>query len=197
MHPSLENFPMPIKTDRLVIRPVEEGDQKALNESVVESQHSLAAWVPWAKEAPSLEETRKLIKQNQSNWILKSDVFLLIFDKASGMHLGCTGFHRLDWKARVFETGYWLRDSALGKGIMTEAIAATTRYAFDELNLNRLEIRCDCLNVKSRAIPNRLGYEEEAILKKHTLANDGESIRDTAIYARFDSEGLPNINAKW
>jgi ribosomal-protein-serine acetyltransferase len=69
--------------------------------------------------------------------------------------------------------GYWLDEKYVGKGIMTKACIEFINYAFDVYKLNRVEIRCAEDNLKSRAIPERLGFTKEGIIRDGELLNDG------------------------
>lgn len=71
---------------------------------------------------------------------------------------------------------------------MTEAIDALTSFAFDQLNCNRVEIRCEEKNFKSRAIPEKLDYELEGILKSEDVSADGKHLRNTCIYAKVNEK---------
>ena len=70
---------------------------------------------------------------------------------------------------------------------MTEATEAITNFAFTELNAKRVEIRCDTRNTKSRAIPERLGFTLEGILKNDSLSADSKELRDTCIFAKANN----------
>ncbi len=67
---------------------------------------------------------------------------------------------------------------------MTEAIQGITDFAFRELQAQRVEIRCDEKNIKSRAIPKRLGFNLEGILINDDLSLDTKELRNTCIYAK-------------
>jgi len=69
------------------------------------------------------------------------------------------------------EIGYWLSESFQGKGLMTDAARAVVAYLFDELDLNRVEIHCAAGNVKSAAIPRRLGFTLEGTSREGQLLN--------------------------
>lgn len=70
-----------------------------------------------------------------------------------------------------------------GNGYMTEAVQGITNFAFTELKARRVEIRCDTLNYKSKAIPERLGFQLEGTLRSDDFSVDKSQIRDTHIYA--------------
>ena len=70
----------------------------------------------------------------------------------------------IEWSIPKFEIGYWLRTTLIGKGYMTEAVVALTKMAKETLKANRIEIRCDERNVRSRRVAERAGYRLEGIL---------------------------------
>lgn len=68
--------------------------------------------------------------------------------------------------------GYWLGEKYQGKGIMTKACKALIQYCFEELNLERIEIRVATENIKSQAIPERLGFQKEGCLRNAEVLYD-------------------------
>src|SRR5262245_50811808 len=105
-----------------------------------------------------------------------------VWDHTTTRFLGGTGLHRIHWDIPAFEIGYWLRVSEEGKGYMTETVRLLCRFAFETLQANRVEIRCDARNVRSAAIPKRLGFVHEATLRNQSRDTAGE-LRDTLIFA--------------
>ena len=112
-----------------------------------------------------------------------------------GLYLGGTGIPRLDWRARTFEVGYWLRGAATGKGYVGEAVRLLARFAFEELVANRLEIRCDALNERSKHVPERLGFPLEARLRNDALDPAGQP-RDTLVFALIP-EDYARLSPGW
>jgi ribosomal-protein-serine acetyltransferase len=201
MKPILMNFPMPITTNRLIMRPPEIGDGIKLNEAVLETYDKLKLMMPWAKQKPTIDDSEEFVRQAAANWILKNNdepyLPLFIFDRKKEIFLGATGYHHMDWNIPTLEIGYWLRTSYQKKGIMTEAINAITYYAFIELKVKRLEIRCDITNDDSRKIAERLGYLLESKLKGNRLNVTTGQISDTLIYVRHNATALPELSIGW
>jgi ribosomal-protein-serine acetyltransferase len=197
----IPNFRLPIFTPRLLIRPPELGDEIALNLAICESYETLRATMAWAKTCPSLADSAEHVRLSVENWIHKKEqepwLPLYIFDRNSHEFIGATGFHHQNWEVASLESGYWLRDSKNGQGLMTEAINALTRYAFEALKVNRIAITCDADNIRSKNIPERLGYVLEGRLKFHRRKPLTQELSDTLIYARYDSENLPEIQVNW
>ncbi len=196
MKPILLDIPEEILTPRLLLRPAMPGDGAATNEAVIESWDSLSPWMPWAQgDKPTPEESEELVRQGYSRWILREDLWMLIFDRQTKKFLGGTGLHRWDWNVPRTEIGYWCRTSAQGQGIITESTNALTRFAFQELKCKRVEIRCNSRNKGSEAIMKKLGFQREGELKNfdsHALGGG-----DLLIYGRTSDENLPALKVSW
>ncbi len=59
------------------------------------------------------------------------------------------------------------------KGIVTNAVKALVKYAFNELDMNRIEINCAVRNEASKRIPQKLGFVLEGIERDGELLSDG------------------------
>jgi ribosomal-protein-serine acetyltransferase len=199
VRPLLIELPFPIQTRRLTLRPPQPGDGPELNAAVRESQERLKHWMPWARgELPSQDDSEENVRRAHAQYLLREDLRISMFDRTTGKMIGNSGLHRFDWEARTFEIGYWVRTGFEGQGYVTEAVTAITQYAFRQLKAARVEIRCDVENHRSAAIPRKLGYQLEAVLKKNALSESGDgNHRDTMVFARFDTEGLPDVGASW
>lgn len=118
-----------------------------------------------------------------------------LWDRATGHYLGGSGLHRIDWSVPALEIGYWLRTSAWGKGYASEAVRLLCEFAFESLRANRVEIRCDALNTRSMAVPTRLGFVQEALLRRECRDGNGE-LRDTLIFA-MTPEDYDRVKSGW
>jgi len=84
------------------------------------------------------------------------------------------------------EIGYWLGYSYVGKGIMTRSCEALIRYAFDDLELNKLWIRCAVENARSCNIPKQLGFSFEGIERQGGLMHG--KYMDLKVYSLLRKE---------
>lgn len=196
INPLLLTVPSPIITPRLLLRPPQAGDGTAINEAIIESFDDLKKWLPWANHRPSINESEIFARTSQAKWILREDLVFLLFHRETNMLLGVSGFHRINWHMPSFEIGYWIRSSAAKQGFVTESTNALTRYAFEQLNAARVEIKCDSDNTASTKVAEKLGFCLEEILINNTLRPD-KSLRSTTIYARYDTQNLPLLETKW
>ncbi len=192
---------MPITTDRLIIRPIQVEDGKIINDAVLESFAQLNYFMDWVKEKPSLAESNEYSALATENWISKKNdepyLQLVILDKTTKQLIGAASYHHYNWAIPSVEAGYWIRTSQSGKGLMTEAMNAITQYAFKQLKVKRITITCDPDNIKSKKIPERLGYTLEGTLKNHRIKSNNGEVGNTLVYARYDLAGIPPFNASW
>lgn len=176
-----------IQTRRTVIRCWNPEDAAMLNQAVKESQEHLIPWMPWAKgEIPSLEERTGWLRRCRGAFDLDQDYVFGILNPEQTRVLGGTGLHTRLGKGAL-EIGYWIHKDFINQGYATEVSAALTKAAFEIWQVQRVEIHCDPENVRSAAVPRKLGYTMEAVLKQRLELADG-SWRDTMVWTLLASE---------
>lgn len=188
-NPMLLEIPDSFQTERLIIRSPRAGDGAAMNAAVRESLAHLKPWMPWADHEPTVDESEELVRRGAARWILREDLWLLLFRKSDGLYVGGSGLHRINWSTPSFEIGYWVRKSLEGQGYVTEAVAAITDIAFMAVSAERVEIRCDTRNERSAAVARRAGYTLEATLHHDSRDTSGE-LRDTYIFGMTQQQYL-------
>lgn len=182
---------------RVTVRPYRESDAQDLHEAIAESRDFLRPWMPFADEHRTLDATRDWIIHQTAQWSLRENMSLGIWERTPTRFVGGSGFMLpRNWAIRSFEIGYWLRASASGQGYMTEAVKLLVDYLFTELAAQRVEIRCDKNNLRSAAIPRRLGFVQEGCLRNEQLTPSG-ALRDTLVFSlipedRVKQALLPN-----
>lgn len=185
--PILRDFPHSFETERLLIRLPLPGDGKLVYDAAMESLDSLQQWMIWAQNPLSEEEMEANVRRAHCQFLERVDLRFHFFDKEKQRFVGSSGLHRIDWSIPKFEIGYWCRKQCQGKGYVSEAVRGLTVFAFEILKANRVEIRVDQRNVRSRRVAERLGYKLEGVLRNHELAVDGK-LTNTCIYAMVPEE---------
>ena len=127
-------------------------------EAVNGTLDELSPWMPWAQQPATHEGITAVVGEADAAWQEKREfAFIICAADALRTFVGCCGLHDRVGPGAL-EIGYWLRSGHTGRGIATEAARLLTRAALDLGGVGRVEIRCDEANVRSAAIPRRLGY---------------------------------------
>jgi ribosomal-protein-serine acetyltransferase len=149
---------------------LEKKDAKEVFPVVNKNREYLRKWLPWVDETKSVEDYYPVIDMWLKQFVENNGFQVGIYYKES--YVGMIGFHGVDNRNKQTSIGYWLAEGYQGKGIMTRCCQVLLKHAFETLQLNRVEIRCAEGNKKSRAIPERLGFTQEGIIR------DGELLYD-------------------
>ena len=164
--------PYVIRTERLLIRCWEPGDAPLLDEALRASLDHLRPWMPWANDEPTeIDEKVERLRRFRGQFDLGQDFVYGIFDPDAMRVVGGTGLHPRSGSGSL-EIGYWIRTDATGRGYASEAAAALARVALSVCGVDRVEIRVDPANAASLRVPRRLGFVEEATLRRLLPAAD-------------------------
>lgn len=186
MNPLLLEIPTRIDTKRLYLRIPMAGEGETVHASIKASINELKLWLALFQSMPEINETEILVRRAHIQFLNRESFRFFIFSKETDEFIGTCSLHNINWDIPKFEIGYWIDTRFSGKGFMTEAIEVLTRFAIQELNSKRIEIRCESSNMKSRMIPEKLGFELEGILRNEDFSADGKKLTDTCIYAKIN-----------
>ena len=152
-----------IERDGLVLRRLRPDDGDAVTAAVAASLEHLRPWMAWADDdAATAQRRRAFLDQVERGWEAGTDFTYLAVDPDDRVVLGTFGMHRRIGPGGV-EIGYWVHVDHTGRGIATTAAAALTEAALALPDVDRVEIHCDEANVRSAAVPRRLGYRLDRV----------------------------------
>jgi RimJ/RimL family protein N-acetyltransferase len=178
--------PYRILTERLCIRCWHPADAPLLADAVETSLEHLRPWMPWAHDEPLPPEARiELLRGFRGSFDLDRDYVYGLFDRDELEVVGGSGLHTRVGEGAL-EIGYWIRAGRAGQGLATEATAALARVALAVCGVDRVEIRVDPANEVSLRIPRRLGFVEEATLRRRLPPSTGDGARrDAVVFSLF------------
>ena len=176
-----------IETRRLIVRCWQPTDAALLKAAIDASLDHLRPWMPWAEDEPQdLSAKVERLRSWRGKFDLDQDFVYGIFGPDEKDVMGSSGLHtRVGEGAR--EIGYWIHVDHINQGLATEVAAALTKVAFEVDGVLRVEIHCDPQNVRSAAVPWKLGFVHEATLRERTTDAQGER-RDSMIWTLFADE---------
>ncbi|MFF1594091.1 GNAT family N-acetyltransferase [Streptomyces sp. NPDC058286] len=155
------DVPERFETDGLVLRRWEPDDLDDRYRALTASFHHLHPWMEWATEPPTEEEHRERF-QHALRWPSDGNYNFGIFDLRSGAILGMAAVHDQLGPGGV-EIGYWCHVDHIGRGVISRSARELTRILLSLQHVQRVEIHCDAANLRSAAIPARLGYRLDRI----------------------------------
>lgn len=186
-YPILLDLPEQLESERLLLRPPRAGDGPMVFDAVQESREHLRPWMDWAAQDQTIEDSEAVALEMRANFARREALSYRLLRRSDAKFVGMCALFSFDWHVPRCEIGYWVRASLQGEGYMTEAVRRLTNFAFDDLGMVRVEIRCDARNIRSAAVAERAGYTLEARLRQQRRAPDG-TLGDTLIYASVREE---------
>ncbi len=139
--------------------------------------------MPWAA-GQMLAGIQEFIGDSRRQWAANQGFQAAILER--DVIVGVIGFHRLDRENRSASIGYWLAETAQGKGIVTAAARALLTHAFAVYKVNRIEVRAGTDNTRRRRVAEHLGFDQEGVLRLSERV--GDRYVDHVVYSMLIDE---------
>ena len=141
----------------------------------------LEPWMPWIDATRTIDDQRKWLEGvvHDQGSLDGCGIFV------DGRYAGGVGLRWDPFGVRG-EIGYWISVAEEGRGLVTRAVRALIDVGFGDLGLHRIEIRAGVDNLRSRAIPERLGFVREGIERGGERGANG--FYDLVVYAILEDE---------
>lgn len=153
----------PLETERLVLRPFEEGDLDALYR-----MHSDAEVARWLYNEPrTLEETRTLLGYKIDGAELTEEgkwLSAAVDERETGQFVGDVSMRWFSEPHKTGELGFMFDPAHQGRGYATEAAARLIAFAFEGMGFHRVIGRAEARNTASVRVLEKLGMRREALL---------------------------------
>jgi RimJ/RimL family protein N-acetyltransferase len=144
--------------DGAYLRPFRVDDAEPLAKAVGDSLEHLRPWMPWANaEAADPAFQRERLIRLQDQWQRGEEYQYGLFEPDDPRVLGSFGLMTRRGPGTL-EIGYWMHVDASGKGHASRAVTSLTDVALRVPRVKKVLIYCDEANLRSSAIPRRLGY---------------------------------------
>ncbi|CAN5732638.1 GNAT family N-acetyltransferase [soil metagenome] len=156
----------PLATDALLLRPLVAADIEAVFEACQDRQVVRWTTIP----QPYLREHAiGFVADTIDAWELGRDPTFAIVDRHSGRMVGCVGLRGESHGGHAMEIGYWMAPAGRGRGLMTEAVKLVSRWALDDLAVERVGLLVYVGNDASARVAERAGYQREGLLRRYAM----------------------------
>ena len=153
---------IPIQNTTLSLEKIEEKHIFPLYELANRNKDHLRPWLGWVDYMKDISFMEKFVARTIKNQDDGEELaFVIVEDEKL---VGRIGLYKIDSYNKSAEIGYWLDKDEEGKGFTTMACRQLCDYAFTQMKMHRLEIRCAVNNEASKKLPVRLGFKKEGVL---------------------------------
>lgn len=184
-----------LETERLTLRPPVHADFRSWAALRQASAAFLKPWEPsWSADHLTRRSFTNRVYWAQRSIANQSAVPLFLIRREDQVLLGAiTLDHIRRGPAQMATTGYWIGAAFAQQGYMAEAIEAVVHYAFNTLDLSRIEAGCLAENTPSRRLLERSGYKYEGVAQAYLQING--RWRNHVLYAnlRNDRRGRTDV----
>lgn len=165
----------------LYLRPVTVADAAALFRIIDTQRPYLRQWLPFVNMTKHENDTALYLQTIVGS--TSDKVFVIVAEEAI---VGLIGFKGIEYFNRKLEIGYWLSEPEQGKGIMRRSCSRMLQHAFEDLNMNRVQLKVALGNFRSSNIPQKLGFTKEGIERDGELLNG--RFHDLQVYSLLKRE---------
>lgn len=185
------DFNISLENKNILLRPMQKGDEKEFFKvTAVKPQ-----WIYFVKDLSVKSELDEWVNRALEEKIKKIRMPFTIIDKVKNKVIGSSSFGNISYRDNRIEIGWtWLAKECHGKGFNHQTKYLMFKYGFETLNMERIELKTDVLNIAARKAMQKIGCVEEGILRSHTLMINNRR-RDTIYYSILKSE-WPGVKQK-
>jgi len=173
------------------LRPLEPWQAEEFLAHIERARPNTDPWIPWASRSTDLESARQALQGYADKQAADAGRIYGIW--LDGTLVGGTMFVRFDAKLGNCEIGVWSEAAGQGKGLITAAVRKLIDYALVERGLHRVEWINSTINLRSRAVAQRLGLHLDGVLRE-AFPHNGER-RDAEVWSMLAPE-WPEIRAQ-
>ena len=152
----------------ITIRPYRSGDESAAFEAASESVRRVYPFLPWCRPGYTFQESAAWVGAQTAAFAAGTQ-YEFVIEGVDGRFLGGCGINQIDTVNRRANVGYWVRTSAMRKGVATAAVRRVVAWAFANTDLGRLEIVVSTRNAASLRVAEKVGAVREGVLRRRLL----------------------------
>lgn len=180
-----------LEDDLVLLRPLQESDVENLLEISVNEPET------WKYSLVGADGKDNLVNYIQSAVKAREtqkEFPFIVFDKKSQKHAGSTRFYDIQLEYKTLQLGYtWYGSAFRGTGLNKHCKYLLLQFAFETLEMERVEFRADNNNERSIAAMKSIGCKVEGVLRSHMPTADKNVRRDSIVLSILKDEWFDNV----
>ena len=194
MNTNLRDLPTEFASERLLLRRYRPIDSPMFYQMLRNNQEHLYEFLPsFLINLRGEEDVKTWFAKQSAEWEALNLFIFGVWEKLTGTYVGECYLANPDWEVPRIEVGYFLVKEFTGNGYATESAKATIRYAFEQMKVLRIDLRCAADNAASIRVAKRCGFTQEGCFRQHHRKKDGTLV-DMLWYGLLLSE-WQNVHA--
>ena len=188
MNPCRLDLPTEFTSERLLLRRYRPDDITLYSQMLHNNTQHLYEFLPsFLIDVHGEEDIKTWFDRQSTEWSARTLFIFGVWDKVTGVYVGESYLANPDWDVPRIEVGYFIVQASTGKGYATEAARATIQFAFEHMQVLRVELRCNADNVASRRVAEHCGFVHEGCFRQSHRKKDGTLV-DMLWYGMLRSE---------
>ncbi|MFK8301897.1 GNAT family N-acetyltransferase [Capnocytophaga stomatis] len=174
-----------IISEEIYLELIKLSDADEIFNTINSQRECLGEWLPFVSFIKSVADEENFIKSALETMEQTKEYIFCI--RKEGNFVGLISFIKTDKLNQKTEIGYWISKTYQKQGIITKATKRMCEFAFTDLGMNRVQIRCAVGNIPSKSIPKRLNFIFEGIERQGERVNEN-TFRDLEVYSKLKGE---------
>ncbi|WP_243522976.1 GNAT family N-acetyltransferase [Bacillus pseudomycoides] len=176
---------MQITNERAMLRLIDTNDAEKLF-SIVEGNKEI--WTYLIAKMENYHDMKRYVDTAVKRYEKGTDLPFVVIDQKTNEVIGSTRLYNISTESKTVELGQtWYHPSVQRTSVNTECKYMLLRYAFEELQMLRVQIKTDLRNEKAQRAIERLGAVKEGVLRNERQLHNGY-VRDAVVYSIIASE---------
>ncbi|GET46677.1 GNAT family N-acetyltransferase [Capnocytophaga felis] len=174
-----------ITDEKIYLELVKLSDAETIFNTINTQREYLGEWLPFVQYIKEVTDEENFLKSALETMEQTKEYVFCI--RKEGNFVGLISFIKTDKLNQKTEIGYWISETYQKQGIVTKATKRMCEFAFTEMGMNRVQIRCATENIASKSIPKRLNFVFEGIERQGERVSENV-FRDLEVYSKLKEE---------
>ena len=180
-----------LENEHVLLRPLQETDMEYLLHFSINEPELWKYSLIRANGKDNLENYIQIALKARAN---QTEFPFIVFDKRTGKYAGSTRFYDINFPFKTMQLGYtWYGSAFQGTGINKHCKYLLFQFAFETLGMERIELRADNKNERSKAAMLSIGCKADGVLRSNMPTFESEARRDSIVFSMLRNEWFEEV----
>ncbi len=173
----LFNVDTALLTPRTVVRRFREGEGDILHNLLEDNRLRISGVLPQTIEiVPDKESAEMYVREKIAAWLRQKEFCFGVWENKNALLIGFVRLYHIDWSVPSADITFFIDRNFEGKGIMTEVVQTIMRFAFSQLEIEKLRLRTATDNYATQRLARKCAFRREGDLRSEIRRPSGELV---------------------